>query len=261
LAYHPEPYWSRVATDIRKRGPRNYLAGDDDPFYRYKRQKFLARFLSTIDFDSKVVLEVGSGPGGNLLQIAQAGARRIIGIDISRQMLDLAAETLKPYEAIVELRKTDGEHLPLADRAVNVAFTVTVLQHNTNTSMFQTLVGEICRVTKDMVVLIEDTGEGFAGTDPDSSYVARPVELYEAECRKHWFRLTDRQYLGLRISRMAYTQVRRLLVSPNHLEGKPFGFLPVAALRVLLTFTRPLDDRVPDQCDLTRMVFIRDSAA
>src|SRR5262249_35039931 len=135
-----EPHWSRVATDIRKRGPHNYLAGDDDPFCRYKRQKFLALFLGTIDFDSKVVLEVGCGPGGNLLQIAQAGARRVIGIDISRQMLDLAAEALKGYETIVELHKTDGEHLPLADRAVNLALTVTVLQHNTNTSMFQTLV-------------------------------------------------------------------------------------------------------------------------
>jgi SAM-dependent methyltransferase len=261
LTYHPEPYWSRVAADIKKRGPHNYVAGDDNPFYRYKRQKFLARFLGTIDFNSKVVLEVGSGPGGNLLQIAQAGARRVIGIDISRQMLDLAAETLKGYETIAELHKTDGEHLPLADTAVNLAFTVTVLQHNTDTSMFQSLVGEICRVTKDMVVLIEDTGEGSVGTDPDSSYVARPVEVYEAECREHGFRLTDRQYLGLRVSRMAYTLVRRFLVSPNHLEGKPFGFLPVAALRVLLTFTRPLDDEVRDKWDLTRMVFVRDLAA
>src|SRR5262249_25599779 len=210
---------------------------------------------------SKVVLEVGCGPGGNLLQIAQAGARRVIGIDISRQMLDLAAEALKGYETIVELHKTDGEHLPLADRAVNLALTVTVLQHNTNTSMFQTLVREICRVTKDMVVLIEDTGEGFIGTDPNSSYIARPGKLYEAECRKHGFRLTDRQYLGLRASRIAYKLVRRLLVSPNHLEGKPFGFLPFAALRVLLTFTRLLDDKVLDKCDLTKMVFARDSAA
>lgn len=261
MAYHPEPYWSRVATEIRKRGPHNYVAGDDNPFFRYKRQKFLARFLSTIDFDSKVVLEVGSGPGGNLLQVVRAGAQRVIGIDISREMLDLAAETLKGYETIVELHKTDGEHLPLADAAVNLAFTVTVLHHNTDTSMFQSLVGEICRVTKDMVVLIEDTGRDFVGPDPNSSFVARPVEVYEAECRKHGFQLTDRQYLGLRVSRMAYTLVRRLLVSPNHLEGKPFGFLPVAALRVLLTFTRPLDDAVPDKRDLTRMVFVRDSAA
>jgi SAM-dependent methyltransferase len=131
-SYHPESYWSRVATEIRKRGPHNCLAGDDNPFLRYKRQKFLARFLSTIDFDSKVVLEVGPGPGGNLLQIVQTTrARRVIGIDISREMLDLAAETLKGCETIVELQKTDGEHLPLADAVVDLSFTVTVLHHNT----------------------------------------------------------------------------------------------------------------------------------
>jgi SAM-dependent methyltransferase len=256
LGYHPEPYWSRVATEIRKRGPYNCLAGNDNPFFRYKRQKFLARFLSTMDFDAKVVLEVGSGPGGNLLQIVQTRARRVIGIDISREMLDLAAETLKRYETIVELHKTDGEHLPLADGAVDLAFTVTVLQHNTDSYMFQSLVGEICRVTKHTVVLMEDTGRGFVGP----SFMVRPVEAYAAECRKHEFQLTDCRYLGLRVSRMAYALVRRLLVSPSHPEGKPFGFLPVAALRVLLSLTRPFDEVIPDKGDLTRMVFVRDSA-
>jgi SAM-dependent methyltransferase len=256
LGYHPEPYWSRVATEIRKRGPYNCLAGNDNPFFRYKRQKFLARFLSTMDFDAKVVLEVGSGPGGNLLQIVQTRARRVIGIDISREMLDLAAETLKGYETIVELHKTDGEHLPLADGAVDLAFTVTVLQHNTDSYMFQSLVGEICRVTKHTVVLMEDTGRGFVGP----SFMVRSVEAYAAECRKHEFQLTDCRYLGLRVSRMAYALVRRLLVSPSHPEGKPFGFLPVAALRVLLSLTRPFDEVIPDKGDLTRMVFVRDSA-
>lgn len=257
MPYHPEPYWSRVATEIRKRGPHNHLAGDDNPFFRYKRRKFLARFLDTMDFDSNVVLEVGSGPGGNLLKVVRTRARRVIGIDISKEMLDLAAETLKGYETIVELHKTDGEHLPLADAIVDVAFTVTVLQHNTDTHMFQSLVGEICRVTKHVVVFMEDTGRGSVGP----TCVVRPVEVYEAECRKHGFQLTDCRYLGLKASRMAYSLVRRLLVSPNHLEGKPFGFLPVAALRVLLSLTRPFDDVIPDKGDLTRMVFVRDSAA
>lgn len=60
-SYLPESYWSRVATEIRKRGRDNCLAGDDNPFFRYRRQRFLTQFLSTMDFDSKVVLEVGPG--------------------------------------------------------------------------------------------------------------------------------------------------------------------------------------------------------
>jgi tRNA G46 methylase TrmB len=95
-AYHPESYWSRVANEIKKRGPQNCLAGDDNPFFRYKRQKFLARFLSTIEFNSKVVLEVGPGPGGNLLQIVRTSRpRRVIGIDISSEMLDLNPPALQ----------------------------------------------------------------------------------------------------------------------------------------------------------------------
>jgi hypothetical protein len=256
-AYHPESYWSRVANEIKKRGPQNCLAGDDNPFFRYKRQKFLARFLNTIEFDSKVVLEVGPGPGGNLLQIVRTSRpRRVIGIDISSEMLDLAGKTLKGYETVVELHKSDGEHLPLADAAVDLTFTVTVLHHNTDTHMFQGLVSEVCRVTRHTVVLMEDTG----GCHCDASFVARPVEAYEAECRKHEFKLRNCQYLGLRASRRAHDRIRRLLDSPNHLEGEPLGLPLVVALKLLLLFTRPLDDLIPDKSDLTKMVFVRDSA-
>jgi len=64
MPYHVESYWSRVADEIRKRGPGNYVAGDDDPYYRYKRSKFLQRFLSALDVAGRTVLELGCGPGG-----------------------------------------------------------------------------------------------------------------------------------------------------------------------------------------------------
>jgi hypothetical protein len=46
MAYQVESYWSCVADEIRKRASGRYVAGDDDPYYRYKRAKFLSRFLS-----------------------------------------------------------------------------------------------------------------------------------------------------------------------------------------------------------------------
>jgi hypothetical protein len=70
MAYNPETYWTRVGQEIEKRGDANFVAGDDNPYYRYKRLKFLKRFLDPIDFHSKTVLEVGCGPGGNLRHIA-----------------------------------------------------------------------------------------------------------------------------------------------------------------------------------------------
>lgn len=170
-------------------------------------------------------------------------------------MLDLAAKTLAGYETIVELHKTDGEHLPLADAAVDLAFTVTVLQHNNDVQIFQSLIGEICRVTRHTVVFMEATEGGFS----DPSFVVQPVETYKTACRKHGFQLSDCRYLGLRISRRVNDRVNRLLEPPNHLEGEPFRLLSVAAVRFLLLFTRPLEDMFPDKGDLTKMVFVRDS--
>jgi predicted TPR repeat methyltransferase len=257
VPYQPEPYWSRVADEIQKRGQDNLIAGDDDPYYRYKRKKFLTRFLNSVDFRSKVVLEVGPGPGGNLLHAIRAGAKRVIGIDISQQMLDLAAKTLVGYEDITELKKTDGQYLPLPDRSVDLAFTVTVLHHNSDPGMFQHLVASICRVSKDQVVFIEDTSRGSTKVGSDGSFVGRPVAVYEAECRKHGFELIEREYLGLRFSRTAHLLLRRLLLPAGHREGDPYGFLPIAVLKGLLFFTRALDSAVPDNRDLTKMCFAR----
>ena len=259
MVYHPEPYWSRVAAEIAKRGTASLVAGDDDPYFRYKRQKFVTKFLLTTRFDSKVVLEVGPGPGGNLLEVVRGGAARVIGVDISHAMLAIAAERLKDYAGSVELLKTDGQKLPLSDGAADVTFTVTVLHHNTDPTMFQNLIREICRVTKETIILTEDTGKGFIS--PEKDWVARPVQAYAAECRKYGFRLASCQYLGLAASRLAHKLVSRLFVPRSHLEGQPFGWLPVATLRFLLTFTRPLDSLVPDRHDLTKMLFVRDSAA
>ena len=63
--YHPELYWSDVAERIDSRDERNIIAGDDEPYYRYKRQRFLKLFNS-VDFNDKNVLELGGGPGGNI---------------------------------------------------------------------------------------------------------------------------------------------------------------------------------------------------
>jgi hypothetical protein len=250
-----------VADEIQKRGPNNLIAGDDNPYYRYKRNKFLTKFLNSVDFRSKVVLEVGPGPGGNLLHAIHAGAKRVIGIDISQQMLGLAAQTLWGYEEITDLKKSDGANLPLPDGSVDLAFTVTVLHHNTDPAVFQQLVASICRVSKDQVVFIEDTSRDTTKVGSDGSFVGRPVAVYEAECRKHGFELVGREYLGLRFSRIAHALVRRLLVPARHREGEPYGAFPIAVLNSLLFFTRPLDSAVPDNRELTRMTFARRAPA
>ena len=87
MTYNPEPYWSYVGQQIQKRAGDNVIAGDDNPYHAYKRSKFLRRFLDTIDFQSKTIMEVGFGPGGNLRHIvSHHRPASILGADISQTM-------------------------------------------------------------------------------------------------------------------------------------------------------------------------------
>lgn len=87
--YNLLSHWETVASHIAERGATSFVAGDDTPFTRYLRSIFLRRFRM-IDFSARTILEVGSGPGGNLLFVASQHPRHVVGCDISPRMLDLA---------------------------------------------------------------------------------------------------------------------------------------------------------------------------
>jgi SAM-dependent methyltransferase len=256
MAYNVETHWSRVAEEIRRRGPGNYVAGDDDPFHRYKRAKFLRRFLSTLNVARSTVLELGCGPGGNLLELARRSPGTLIGVDISTSMLDLAAQTLAQSTVPIQLRKTDGQHIPLDDQTADIAFTVTVLQHNVDPAMLSRIVSELCRVTVRQIVIMEDTGTTLS-VGHDATGMARPVDAYRAEFARHGFGLRSATYLNLRVSRWAQRALWGRLVPSSHREGQPLGFVYRALLMSALAITRHLDDASPDTQDLTKMVFTR----
>jgi hypothetical protein len=68
--YNPETYWDNVAENISFRQDLKIIAGDDEPYYRYKRRRFL-ELLDSINFSDKTVLEIGSGPGGNAKEMIE----------------------------------------------------------------------------------------------------------------------------------------------------------------------------------------------
>jgi SAM-dependent methyltransferase len=251
--YNVESHWSKVAGAIRNRTSGGFTAGDDDPYHRYKRQKFTGRVLSRMDVGGKRVLELGCGPGGNLLDLADRHPEQLIGVDISESMLALARENLAGLE--VTLQKTDGQELPLPDRDVDLAYTVTVLQHNVDPAQLDRVIAELCRVTRDRIVLAEDIGNV---TDPPAgaTYVARPVEAYSTAFRTHGFRLVSVAPLGLRCSRFVRRAVGRLFIR-GHSEGEPIGTVARILLKASTPITAVLDRVVPDNADLTVMEFAR----
>ncbi len=257
--YHAETHWSRVGREIAQRQGPNFVAGDDDPYYRYKRAKFVQRFLDTLDVDGKTVLEVGSGPGGNLKHLLERRhAAKLMGVDLAQPMVDLARTHLPPS---VEITKVDGTSLPFADQSIDLTYTVTVLQHNTSEPMLRSLVNEICRVTRSTVVLMEDVGER-PDLNSSGDYLARDPKLYEGLMRNGGFEPVSTRPLNTRVSRtwMALAgSLYRRIDRRRHQEGEPFPWVLRWLIAGPLVVTKPLDDRFPERRDLAQMVFRRAS--
>lgn len=251
MKYSPRPYWTEVAEKIHARGLRNFLAGDDTPFYRYKRSRFLEEFRK-INFRDKSVLEVGCGPGGNLEVIHSANPKRLVGCDISQKMIDLATQNLQTILPDVELILTDGVTLPFEDESVDIACTVTVLHHNTDEEMLISLMREICRVTREKVFLFEDTSDKIKAGE---SVITRPVGYYQTIMEKCGFELTDVKYISVFFSWLTSAVIVRLMSHRNRKEGESISSMAITCQRACLPLTRLFDRLFTKQRGLTKMLF------
>jgi len=252
-SYQPEVYWNEVARNIAERPDLRIIAGDDEPYYRYKRMRFL-ELLDRLDFRGKSVLEIGPGPGGNLDFLSTKGCRRLAGAAVSEQMIRLASACLAGKG--IELVKTDGTHLPFADRSFDLLFTSTVLQHNTNEQNLKQLMAEIGRVAHREVLLFERIERRIKGHD---SCLGRPVSYYEAIMKTHGFELGATRSLPLQASYYTCGAIRKLFNPRSRKEGEPFTPLALFLERITLPVTRLLDRIIPSRRDVMLLHFVRRS--
>lgn len=255
MSYDPGVYWSDVARRIDARSPDGDwdLAGNEGPVPRYKRTLTLRR-LATLDVAGKSVLELGPGPGANLRVLGQRGARRLIGYDIAPEMVRLAQRNLGDN---AEVHQFDGT-LPLADQDVDVALTVTVLQHNPDTAVLR-LLDELTRVTGSTLELIEDTTR-FRERSFGDTYWVRDPNRYVSWVTARGFRLVEVQALNAWASErmsLAIERVGRLVTRRPNEEGRGPSTVEVTAERLLLPFTRLIDQRLPPMSGQTAMRFQR----
>jgi SAM-dependent methyltransferase len=275
--YDAAAHWSEVAAKAGERDEDGRLvAGDDAPYYRYKRRLFLDKFLSQIPIEGTSVLEVGCGPGGNLAEMLPRHPQRLVGCDVAPAMVD-AARRAQPADG-AEVILIDGNSLPFADQEFDVTLTVTVLMHNPEDRKDQ-LIREMCRVSKTHVYLIEDTfpgtpdtqapqsptpvsapaSEGTSG-NPGSygSFFPRSVPQYAEACEAEGFELVDTRYLETFASHYLFALLNNKLDKRRTSEGEQFSRLHWWIETLLQPVTHQLDHviRRPGG-ELTLMVFDR----
>lgn len=248
--YHPEPYWSEVAKRIKSRKGKNVIAGDDEPYYRYKRKKFLDLLLEN-DYSGKTVLEIGSGPGGNLKELLSKSPKSLTGVDISSDMVELAKSNLPSQ---VEIIKINGTKLPFEDKSFDYVFTATVLQHNTDESMLIQLMGEIARVAKEKIFIFERIEDVITG---DELCYGRPVGYYADIFAKHGFKLSSEKFINIRSSYYVCGAIRKGLNPGTREEGEPLNKISNLLQNITLPVTRMFDGIFKSRKDIARLEFQR----
>jgi len=247
--YNPEAYWDKVAENIASRNDHRLIAGNDEPYYRYKRKRFL-ELMDTIDFSQKEVLEIGSGPGGNLVYLLSKECKSITGVDISDQMVQLSRKLLKGQE--IQIIKTNGRDLPFENKSFDITFTSTVLQHNTDENQLKKIIQEICRVSRNEVILFERIENKIKG---HTSNLGRPIRYYADFFKDHGFILNQTKSLQIQVSYYACGLIRKIFNLKTREEGEPLSKISIILEKLILPLTKFLDKFIPSNRDLTLLKF------
>lgn len=242
-----------MADALRFRGFDPDLTGPAGPVHRYKREVLLARLFSMLPVEGASVLEFGCGPGWNLRVLGERRPARLVGADIAHGMVTLARS-----DTTAEIVQLDGLGLPFGDREFDCTFTHAVLQHNPAEAL-PGIVGELTRVTRSTLVLIEDT-TAWRERSSGGSYWVRRNRAYVDLVTARGFKLRDVTPAKVWATDTTWLAMRRLPAITQHAdrgEGVPGSELEYRLDRAALRFTRRLDRRCPQLSGKTALRFER----
>lgn len=249
--YISESYWDEVARQIKLRKAGTLVAGDDEPYYRYKRNKFL-KLLNSIEFADKRVLEVGPGPGGNLLEIYNHRPAILYGADISDEMIELSRKNTGNRNITVV--KTNGSELPFSAGYFDIVITATVLQHLADEHLLNTLIENMCRVAATDIYIFEriERKKMIAGTN-----IGRTLDEYAGYFTRNNFHLSEVRFAYLHISYTACGLIRKTFNRGTRREGEPGSRLSAFIQKIILPLTKMLDTIFKRKRDLAMLHFKR----
>jgi SAM-dependent methyltransferase len=83
------------------------------------------------DVSGETVLDYGCGAGENVVLIAARGAKKVIGVDISPELVRIGEKRLALHglSENTELRVGSAHELPIEDESIDVVFGKTILHH------------------------------------------------------------------------------------------------------------------------------------
>ena len=123
----------------------SYPAHAHNPVMQAEERAMLGLLPATLH--GQAVLDVGCGSGRYMLHALRRGAARVIGVDLSPQMLARASTELAALQPAAEIDLVQGSlaALPVPDARANLTICGLVVGHLEN---LQQALAELCRVTR-----------------------------------------------------------------------------------------------------------------
>ena len=84
---------------------------------KIENKKFWKRLGGMPDFKDKTILDFGCGHGGLSIEIAQSGAKKVIGIDVNNECIEIAKQNLNEnYSSLLD--KIDFKKLDILNEEI-----------------------------------------------------------------------------------------------------------------------------------------------
>ena len=116
-------YWNERVNDTKLSehppGTAGFYAALDA--YRLRKNDYLPRLIDFGAWAGRDVLEIGCGPGLDLVRFARNGAR-VTGVDIAPVALELARDYCRVAGVPATLLEADGAHLPFPDASFDLVY-------------------------------------------------------------------------------------------------------------------------------------------
>lgn len=170
------------------------------PFDIYRKQKLINLLDLRQLAQFRSVLEIGCGIGDLLKEIAQYNPKELYGVDSSPKMVAYAQEYLK--EEKVDVQVANIFRLPFPERAFDLVVVMAEFQHVQNNKEMERLVYEVCRVSRQWVILVEETAPEEVVKE---GVICRTIERYKAEMKKKDFYLRKVDILDIAATSYVYT--------------------------------------------------------
>jgi len=134
-----------VAFGRRRQSREEFLSSAGDVL-RSLREEY-RRFPPGTDFRGFTTLEIGCGPG-RLMAALSADFGRLLGVDVSGEMVALARENLRDIPH-AEARQGNGADLSgFSDSSIDFCYSYAVFQHIPDKAVIRNYLSEACRVLK-----------------------------------------------------------------------------------------------------------------